>query len=514
MTPTANRPGTTRRGGALLAALALLVALPASGVLAKHVVGYNTGSPPMVTANVAGVTFTPLINSGESAFGDMFGGLPDGIGIVPAPGNQGWVDMYVNHEESHVPFFGTADFNDSSVSRVRVDVASGSIIDMDIPLPASLGFIRFCSNFMAGPAEGFPHYTLLTNEESNDVLDVPAGAPYGADPALGSQRQAGYSVALDTVTGKVTTLNAAGRHNHENQVVVPGGWNGIYSLSGDDTFSAPSSQLYMFASDKWQHYVKGDGSLWAFRVTATESGPVDAADPFNGANDYLDMQPGDTWSGEFIQVPDDVARGLTSESPQTALENWSNANNVFQFVRIEDIDYDPDSPRTVYFADTGTTRLIPDGNGRLARGPSGTGTDTNGRIFKMVLNADDPTQVDSFSIRADAYDVLTPDQQPMRTPDNVDVGHNGIMVQEDTSNFSKIWWYSFDTGDWTWIATGAVQDAETSGILDVSDWFGPGWWALDVQVHDSSLWVDSADMGTYTAKREAGQLLLMHVPGS
>ena len=30
-----------------------------------------------------------------------------------------------------------------------------------------------------------------------------------------------------------------GRHNHENQVIVPGGWDGVASLSGDDTFDAP-----------------------------------------------------------------------------------------------------------------------------------------------------------------------------------------------------------------------------------------------------------------------------------
>jgi hypothetical protein len=512
VTPSVPRNRARRSAVVVLAALALVIALPAAGVLAKKNAGYNTTSASYVasTGNIGGISFVPLINSGESTFGDMFSGLPDGIGVVPAPGNQGWVDMYVNHEESRVPFLGTADFQDSSVSRVRVDVASGSVIDMDIALSASLGYIRFCSSFMAGPAQGFPHYTLLTNEESNDILAVPPGAPYGADPALNGSRQAGYSVALDTVTGKVTTLAGAGRHNHENQVVVPGGWNGIYSLSGDDTFSAPSSQMYMFASPKWQTFVQGNGSLWAFRVTATQFGPVDPTDSFNGANDYLDMVPGDVWSGEFIPVPDDIARGLTGDAPQTALEDWSNANNVFQFVRIEDIDYDPDNPRTVYFADTGTTRLIPDGNGRLARGPSGTGTDTNGRIFKMTLNADDPTVVDSFSILVDA-DQLSP---VMRNPDNVDVGHNGIMVQEDTSNFSKIWWYDFNAATWTWIATGTVADAETSGILDVSDQFGPGWWALVVQVHDSSLWVDSADMGTYTAKREAGQLLLMHVPGS
>jgi hypothetical protein len=303
--------------------------------------------------------------------------------------------------------------------------------------------------------------------------------------------------------------------------VVPGGWNGIYSLSGDDTFTAPSSQLYMFASPEWQTYVQGNGSLWAFRVTGTDAGDLeDPTDPFNDANDYLEIQPGDSWSGEFIPVPDDVARGLTGDAPQTALENWSNANNVFQFVRIEDIDYDPDNPRTVYFADTGTDRLAEsDVTGRLFRGPSGTGVASNGRIFKMVLNAADPTKVDEFSILADAKQVLaTPGDATtaMRSPDNIDVGHSSIMVQEDTSSFSKIWMYSMASGQWTHIATGTVRDEETSGILDVSPWFGAGWWALVAQVHDAALWVahETAPGGAYTLKREAGQLLLMHVPGS
>ena len=54
---------------------------------------------------------------------------------------------------------------------------------------------------MAGPAEGFSNYTLFLNEESNDIVDVPAGATYGSDPSVAPDRQAGYSVALDTKTG-------------------------------------------------------------------------------------------------------------------------------------------------------------------------------------------------------------------------------------------------------------------------------------------------------------------------
>ncbi len=533
------RPVSTRRLRprlfALFAVVAIALPAPAFGAAGfgsakPAAASYATSSPAFVasTGAVGGVTFVPLINSGETAFGTLFEGIPDGIGVVPGPAPLGMIDLYVNHEQSRVPFQGFADFNDSSVSRVRLDLATKRIVGLDVALSSDEGFIRFCSSFMAGPEQGFPHYTLITNEESNDPLAVPAGAVYGADPAYGGAnvRQAGYSVMLDTATGKLSVLAGAGRHNHENQVIVPGGWKGLFSLSGDDTFTFPStparpnlSQLYAFSSKNWKSFQKDEGTMWAFRVTGTQDGAVDPADAGNGANDYFDIAPGDDFTGEFIPVPADIARGQTSDLPQDALEDWSNANNVFQFVRVEDVTYDPDDPRTVYFADTGNSRLIDPGTGRLYRAPSGTpGTSaTNGRVFKMVLNADDPTVVDSFSVLVDAASL------GMRTPDNVAVSHGSLMVQEDTSDFSKIWMYSLAGGTWTHIATGTQQAAETSGIVDVSRWLGDGWWALVVQSHENlpgaqpnTVYTGPGPNNgvTYTARRELGQLLLMYVPGS
>jgi hypothetical protein len=498
----------------------LAIAIPASAAG-----GYQTDEPSLVDLEVPG-SVQPLINSGEDVFGTVFEGLPDGIGVAPGPGkpnNQGYVDLYVTHEQSHVPFGGFADHQDSSVSRVRVDIESKSITDLDVALSPSLGFIRFCSAFMAGPEQGFPHYTFLVNEESNDPLPVPAGAPYGSDPSLAPYRQAGYSAYLDTVTGKVGVLGSQGRLNHENNVIVPGGWGSIVGLSGDDTFTSPStperpnlSQLYMSTSQTWQHFQKDESTLWAFRVTGTGGSAIDPADPFNGANDYLDIAPGAHWTGEFIRVPENVARGTTADNPQDALEDWSNANNVFQFVRVEDIAYDPDNPRVVYFADTGNSRLVADsGTGRLYRAGSG-GVSTAGRVFKMVLNAKDPRIVDSFSIVVDASAI------GMRNPDNVGLSHNSLMVQEDTSD-AKVWMYSLDSGTWTHVATANQSSAETSGIVDVSKWFGDGWWALDVQSHTNQeefgtlTWTGPggpAVGSTYVSRRENGQLLLMRIPGS
>jgi hypothetical protein len=497
---------------ATVAAIAIALALPAAA-LADHP---HPNPSPDVTLEpaAAGGQVIGLINSGQSYHDVLFEGIPDGIGAVP--NDDGTIDLYVTHEQSHVPFSGFADFQDSSVSRVTVDIGLRQITGLDVALSPDLGFLRFCSAFMAGPEHGFADYTFFANEETNDIVDVPPGAPYEADRSVAPYRQGGYSVALDTSDGSVSVLSRMGRHNHENTVVVPGGWNKLATLSGDDTFTAPSSQLYLHLANNTDQLMADKGQLLAFQVTATDDGAVDPSDPFNDANDFLEIEPGDDWQGRFIHVPTAIARGLTIEAPQDALENWSNANNVFQFVRVEDLAYDPDDPRTVYFTDTGTSRLAEDpATGRLTRLASG-GVTSNGRVFKMVLNEEDPRIVDSFSILVDS------DAIGMRAPDNLDVGHHSIMVQEDASN-ARVWRYDLAAGSWSHVASAVQPTAETSGIVDVSDWFGAGWWALDVQSHvnesegDEVLTYVTPITGVelqYRERREDGQLLLMQIPGS
>lgn len=509
---------------AVTVALALSLVIPASAL--------GSDPPPTpdssyITLDTAG-TVTPIINSGQEYHDVMFEGIPDGIGLAPSA--DGLADVYVAHEQSRVAFQNERDFVDSSVTRWTIDPATNTITDSDVAIPDSAGFIRFCSTFMAGPAEGFSTYTLFANEESDDDLAVPAGAPYGPDPALAPKREAGYVVAYDTATGEYRQISRMGRHNHENSVVVPGGWKKVAILSGDDTFNAPSSQLYLFTANDEEAVRDDHGQLWAFQVTGTESGPLtDPYDPFNGANDYGDISVGESLSGRFIHVPTDIARGLTDVAPQKALEDWSNANNVFQFIRVEDIAYDRIDPTVVYFADTGERRALTDAqwielnpvdnvaNGRLHRGPSSGpfGSFPNGRIFKMVLNERDPRIVDEFSVLLDS-DALTMlgGQPTMHQPDNVDTSETTLMVQEDSGQApnSRVWRYDLATEEWSVVAHVNDPDWESSGIVDASEWFGPDTWLLDVQAHRD--FVDEEMEGTVRVKREAGQLLLMEIPGT
>jgi hypothetical protein len=497
----------------LLVALALVFALPA-GVAASH--PHPSPQDPFITLDPgvpAGSTVTPIINSGDVYHDFLFEGLPDGIGLAPGP-SEGTVNVFVAHEQTTIPFFGTADFQDASVSKLTLDTSTAQVIAASVAIPPEAGYKRFCSASMAGPAEGFSNYTFFTGEEANDIVDVPAGAPYGPDPALDPQRQAGYAVVLDAETGNFTQVAGMGRLNHENTIAVPGGWDQLALLTTDDTFSGPSAQLYMYLADSESDVWQDNGSLWAFRVTRTDEGPLNPNDPFNGANDYLELQPGDVWEGQFIRVPKKIARGLTDEAPQDALENWSNEKNVFQFIRLEDLAYDKNDPYVVYIADTGRSRVVPDPEtGRMTRAPGGTvGMADNGSIFRMEFSPDNPRKVISFSVLAQGDDLTKDLFVPFVSPDNLDTSANSLMVQEDNDN-AKIWHYDLAGGAWSVVATVNDPDGESSGIVDASEWFGQGAWILDVQGHGLNVAEEVLPDGTLL-KRESGQLMLMVIPGS
>jgi Bacterial protein of unknown function (DUF839) len=496
------------------AALTLLMAAPSASAAP-----FITSVPLMITlADPSTSEATAIISVGDTVGDFFFEGIPDGIGAMPGAGGN--VEVFVNHEQSTVPFGGLADFEMASVSHLTLD-PSGGVLEGSVPLPDSAGFQRFCSSTMAGPADGLSSYLYLTGEEAPDALPVPAGAPYGPDPAYAPEnlRQSGYAVVLDPVTGEFTQVAGMGRHNHENVMVLPGAWDKIAVISGDDTFSAPSSQLYLYLAEDEEAIWADEGNLLAFRVTHKNGVRVAPGNPFNGANDYGDVTTGDHLQGRFIRVPGWIARGTTATPPQDALERWSNRHNVFQFIRVEDTAYDPDVPigqnPVMYFSDTGSSSAVPDPTtGRLTAGSGGPYG--NGRIFQMTFAKHDPRRVVDFSIVLDGNGGTNPlaPAPAMKNPDNLGISSNSLMVQEDISSgtASRILRYDLNTGGWSIVGQVNTVGWESSGIVDASAFFGDGAWLLDVQAH--SMWVDELDVGDITLKREGGQLILLTVEGS
>jgi uncharacterized protein DUF839 len=527
---------------ALLGAVAALVALtlPASGVgggdkgkgKSKHAAGFKTSQPAMLTPLAPGSSVEPIINVGETLpSGYTFESIPDGISLARLHG-QGKHDVavWVNHETSLVPFpirvpplLTESDEKNAELSELLLGRKSAGVLAGRLAIPSSANYQRFCSNFLAGKKQGFERPLVLTNEEASDPVNR-TGTAYPPGPGA---EQAGLVVAYDPQTGQYRSIYSMGRMNHENAVALPHYHHPVV-LTGDDTFTAPSSQLYLYRADSAGDLWNDKGALYAFKSS-------DAA-----VNDYGDLSGSKSVSGTFIPVPDAIARG-----DQTGLETWSNANNVFQFIRVEDIAYDPKSKhgeRVVYFADTGEPRALPDATtGRLRRGPALTdgkptiGPWPNGRIFKLVLDKKDPLKVKSLSILIDG-DVKgaagAGDVSLIHQPDNVETTKKSLLIQEDpgahnqyaptntSGTTARIWRYDLKDGTLEVVARvnqsldpAAQQGAwESSGIVDASKAFGKGTFLTNVQAH--TIWVHQVTVGSAVFKTEAGQLLLLKIPGA
>ncbi len=217
----------------------------------------------------------------------MLESIPDGISLQTR--GQGRADVYLNHETSLVPFpftpatgVGQSDYTNAMVSHLTLNQHSAGVLQGRYVIPSSANFQRFCSNFLAvgGAGNGFERTLLFTNEEATDFVNR-TGLAWPPGPGA---EQAGVVVAYDPQREEYRPIYGMGRHNHENSVAVPGYGHPVL-LSGDDTFTAPSSQLYMYTADGAAAVWNDEGSLWAFR----SDNPL--------VNDYSDLSGSATASG-------------------------------------------------------------------------------------------------------------------------------------------------------------------------------------------------------------------------
>jgi hypothetical protein len=578
--PVPRFPHRVSRRRALTSILA--TCLIAFGVVPANAAsgGFKTAQPAMLVGVAPGSSVTPLLTVGDVITTDdgefRLESIPDGISM--ATRGSGRVDLYINHETSRVPFPYTPaaategnsqdDFDNAQVSHVILNRQSAGVLSGSYVIPSAANYQRFCSNFLATEANGFERDLLFTNEEAVDWINREGNAwpaTIGADEA----RQAGAVVAFDVKSRSYRSIWGMGRHNHENDVAIPGYGHPVV-VSGDDTFTnSPSqSQMYSYLAASAAAVWNDQGGLWAFvsddptrqrYEDFTIGDPTSVSGHFiavprliaTGRNaDGTDLMAADVppaLGGPYLPPPSDGTwqrdpAGVGIDGPQWVLERWSQLHGVFRFVRLEDMAYDkrPGMSNVVYIADSG----------RGTTGAPENGRSTNGRIWRMVLDPSDPTQVDSLSILIEGDNAPVKDPGSIHQPDNLETTAAGsLLITEDpgssqqfnpgeaNATTARLWLHDLDSGvkivaarvdqsadegptDVDAAAAARLGAWESSGILDASAAFGPGTFLIDVQAH--SLWIEKQAGPDLTApsgpdfwfKREGGQLLLIRIPGA
>ena len=400
------------------------------------------------------ITFNDILSNGY-----VFPRLPDGLASIP--NRDGLVDIFVNHELSLDKVNEYA-----KVSKLTVD-KNGGIISGELIEDGSGKYERFCSATIFKD-NGFKNPVFVTNEEIEE----------------------GIVVAYDTVTKNKTEMPWLGKFSHENTILVPNKNNKTIVLTTEDN-EPMHSQLYMFISNNPTNFLNGIGQLY---VLVGE----------NNITSFQDLQKGIIYNGYFQPV---TWNWMTQNS--TDLENEVQKLNALDFMRLEDTDYNKVDNSIIYITDTGSDEFGERyEDGRLYQfeimepsfNHSNNANVTNNNYYKVKI-----------SILLDGDD-----GDDLRNPDNIATSKKSIMIQEDLNDYNiidggvnaRVLKYDLTSHNLNPVAiVDQSQDVshtragewESSGIIEVFDIFGKGYWLLDIQAHTLG---------------EGGQLLLMNSPGS
>jgi hypothetical protein len=425
---------------------------------------FQTEARPQIAGIAPGVTITPILTAGDVVNGGFqFTGLPDGIGVYER--EPGRLEVLVNHELSH--YWG--DVSDSRIDHLTLD-AGGQVRGAEYFLDGTEGYWWFCSS----------------------TLDTIRGTPwyFTGEEWIGSTK-GGISIAMNAETGEYFETPWFGKMNHENVVPVKRLDQAVMWLAEDNFQNR--SQAYAYFADTFTAALRGRGVLRAFV-------PNDSGDGDPSAND---LAKGETMRGRFVRIPN------AERYNGRELNAVTEALTPFNFVRVEDVAVDPNQPGVVYVADSGSYR---------------TTSDTNrGRVYRFSLNPSNPRRATlEVVLDGDAGDRVL-------NPDNLGISDTTLMIQEDhnraSTRYARIWALDLASEALTAIArtdptNGAIKRGggrgvwESSGIVDVSAFFGPGTWLLSVMAHYTKVEQQGLDLEIDSGAGPGGQLVLMQAPGT
>jgi Bacterial protein of unknown function (DUF839) len=518
-----NRKPTHRRIGAVLTvAFAVMLVVAGSGLAATAVKPYvePIGGDFQIKALFSVDDKVPLLGGAPGQQYRMVG-IPDGLGAHP--NRDGTSTLFMNHELNFnalsEPVVGGSKNRGAIVSQWLLDqdgdpvagrraydriydenrlLGPAPVVGNEAQMPRQLA--RFCSGFLAGPANGFDRHIYLTNEEAS-----------GAETFDG---MGGLSVAI--FDSELHTLPKLGRYAKENTVVQPTHGTRTVIFPTEDGPATLDNQLYMYVGKKDRSSKASvlarngldNGTLYVFR----------SLDP--ARNSERSFTSGSV-TGEWVPIPG--AEALTD----TELEAASDAAGAMTFVRPEDGAFNPNNPNEFFFDTTGSSSGADEGVNEL------------GRLYSLRLDPGNPLKPATLSMVYNADTVVAAGGDIAISPDNLDVSRRYLMINEDGTTESRavmaakdrdgsIWRFDLVKGptgavgvDTSTAARVAQLDPpgrdgipvgpgvwETSGIIDASALFGADTWLSDVQAHPPT----TPPVGP-TVTVEDGQLFLLRPSG-
>ena len=386
-------------------------------------------------------------------------GIPDGIGVNPT--GHGRLQVYVNHEWSK-----GEDPDFARVDHLTLNKDAG-LIHADYLLDGSERFIQLCSSTLTRIG-GKPYYT--TGEE--DASGVHHGEAF----------------AVNTNTDHLTQLPWMGHMLHENVVPMKGLSQSVTMLMEDGR--PRQSQLWSYTAPTFDDALHGRGQMRVFVAKGGSSGATDSASIARGA----------LATGRFVAVPSNA------NTTKQDLDKMARNIGAMHFYRIEDGTADPWHAGRFYFSETGA-----------AHTPT-----LFGRVWRLQINPHDVTRARVTPILDGGHG------DDMVNPDNLGISKKALIIQEDRnyhrSGANRILTYTFANQTLTTSAEVVVGKHikkrygpgrwESSGVVNVSDFFGPGAWLLDVQGDKQSVLQQGPSLKIDSARGEGGQLLLVTIPGT
>jgi hypothetical protein len=462
-------------------------AIATAALSAQAIQGPSSSASPYVLRAAPGVVTAAILTVGDSVGSYRLVGIPDGMGAFD--NGNGTFTLLLNHELRETQGVtrahgATGAFVSKWIIRKNdLRVIEGSDLIQEVAT------WNVATGSWNAPVKGVAMSRLCSADlpRVSALYDAPNLLGY-AGPMLLNGEEVSPSqegrVFAHMIDGTSYELPSLGKASWENVLARPDTGLRTVVVGLDDSSGTVAGQVYVYVGEK-----------------VSSANPVEAAGLAGGV--LFGIQVGGSATEPDQGIPDDTpftlhSFGNVSSRTGAQIESESIAAGVTAFKRPEDGAWDPSNPNDFYFVTTATFT----GPSRLwrLRFTDGAHPEGGGTISMLLDGTEGHHMLDNLALNRRGQILLQEDPG---------------VPSVDLDYLATIWRYTIATDRLEPVARHdprrfdlaspdfLTRDEESSGIIDVSDILGEGWFLLDVQA--------PYNIGD-TELVAGGQLLALHIP--